>query len=221
MTARPRLLPRKHLAPHAVLAKSKRLMPPINHFDLRNFDLNLLVAFDALMEERSVTRAAARLRVQQPAMSHNLATLRVLLDDELFVRVGPTMRPTARAALLAPVIHGALGQMQGALRRDTAFDPCTATRTFRLGFSSDLETLLIPDLVALLRRVAPGLSLHGRTVFPADARRLLDEGAIDLAVGCFEHGAARQAGETLFEQSLACCFDPKRTGLTPPVSRDA
>ena len=221
ITAEPQDALRRHLVPYAAPSKSKCLMPPINHFDLRNFDLNLLVAFDALMEECSVTRAAARLRVQQPAMSHSLATLRALLDDELFVRVGPGMRPTARARAVAPVIRGALEQMQGALRRDSAFDPGTATRTFRLGFSSDLELVLIPDLTALLRRVAPGLSLLGRTVSPGEVRRLLDEGVVDLAVGCFEHSVARQAGETLFEQSLACCFDARRTGLTSPVSRDA
>ena len=70
-------------------------------FDLRSFDLNLLIAFDALMEDRSVTRAATRLRVQQPAMSHSLATLRMLLQDALFVRTGQIMQPTARARTLA------------------------------------------------------------------------------------------------------------------------
>lgn len=69
-------------------------MSSIDHFNLRSFDLNLLVAFDALMRERSVTKAATRLKIQQSAMSHNLGTLRILLDDELFVRVGHVMKPT-------------------------------------------------------------------------------------------------------------------------------
>jgi LysR family transcriptional activator of mexEF-oprN operon len=63
-------------------------MRSIDHFDLRSFDLNLLISFEALMEDRSVTRAAARLRVRQPAMSHSLSVLRMLLQDELFVRDG-------------------------------------------------------------------------------------------------------------------------------------
>src|SRR5258708_34756006 len=77
--------------------QSTQPMRSIDHFDLRSFDLNLLIAFDALMEERSVTRAAARLRVRQPAMSHSLSVLRMLLQDELFVRDGSIMRPTAHA----------------------------------------------------------------------------------------------------------------------------
>jgi hypothetical protein len=68
--------------------QSTQLMRSIDHFDLRSFDLNLLISFDALMEDRSVTRAAARLRVRQPAMSHSLSVLRMLLQDELFVRDG-------------------------------------------------------------------------------------------------------------------------------------
>jgi LysR family transcriptional regulator, mexEF-oprN operon transcriptional activator len=84
-----------------------------DHFDLRSFDLNLLIAFDALIEERSVTRAAARLRVRQPAMSHSLSVLRMLLQDELFVRDGSIMRPTARALNIAPAVRSTLRQMEG------------------------------------------------------------------------------------------------------------
>jgi LysR family transcriptional regulator, mexEF-oprN operon transcriptional activator len=106
-------------------------MDTIDHFNLRSFDLNLLVAFDALMEEGNVTRAARRLKIQQPAMSHNLSTLRVLFQDELFVRVGQTMRPTARANKLAGPIRNALNQAQAALASADVFDPATENRVFR------------------------------------------------------------------------------------------
>jgi LysR family transcriptional regulator, mexEF-oprN operon transcriptional activator len=76
-------------------------MKPIDHFNLRSFDLNLLVAFDALIKDRSVTRAAARLKVQQPAMSHHLSTLRMLFGDDLFIRVGNYMQPTVKAEAIA------------------------------------------------------------------------------------------------------------------------
>ncbi len=195
-------------------------MGSIDHFDLRSFDLNLLVAFDALMEERTVTRAATRLKVQQPAMSHSLSTLRVLLQDELFVRVGQVMQPTARARALAPRIRLALQQMQDVLRAEDSFDPETQDRIFRLGFSSELELLLMPDLTAELRRAAPGIRVIGRSVLRAEVHRLLDDGEIDLAVGCFDHGATRHHGIDLFEQALACCFNRDLLPLDPPIDLD-
>ncbi|CAM3428468.1 LysR family transcriptional regulator [Thalassospira profundimaris] len=71
-------------------------MDNIDHFNLRSFDLNLMIAFDAMMQEMSVTKAAEKLRIGQSAMSHNLNTLRMLLADDLFVRVGQKMQPTAK-----------------------------------------------------------------------------------------------------------------------------
>lgn len=193
-------------------------MSSIDHFDLRAFDLNLLVAFDALMEDRTVTRAAARLKVQQPAMSHSLATLRMLLQDELFVRVGQTMQPTAKARLLAPRIRFALHQMQAAIRTDEAFAPETLSRTFRLGFSNELELLVLPDLSARLRGLAPGVRLLARIAGHEQVHALLDDARIDLAIGCFDHSAARHCGRHLFDQELACCFHPGQFGsLTPPL----
>lgn len=196
-------------------------MSAIDHFDLRSFDLNLLVAFDALMEDRTVTRAAARLKVQQPAMSHSLATLRMLMQDELFVRVGQVMQPTARARALAPQIRLALQHMQEALHADEGFDPATHTRTFRLGFSSELELLVMPALTGHLQRIAPGLKLLGRPIGRDLAAPMLDNGDIDLAVGCFDHSAARHRGRKLFEQALACCFNPDLLPLQPPIGVEA
>src|ERR1700747_3835580 len=96
--------------------QSTQLMRSIDHFDLRSFDLNLLISFDALMEERSVTRAAARLRVRQPAMSHSLSVLRMLLQDELFVRDGAIMRPTARALNNSAAVRASPRQVGGDFR---------------------------------------------------------------------------------------------------------
>jgi LysR family transcriptional regulator, mexEF-oprN operon transcriptional activator len=196
--------------------QSTQLMRSIDHFDLRSFDLNLLIAFDALMEERSVTRAAARLRVRQPAMSHSLSVLRMLLQDELFVRAGVTMRPTARALNIAPAVRTTLRQMEEILRWKEPFDP-KRDRTFRLGFSSDVELQVMPDLAARLRRIAPGIRLLGRQADRAEVHRLLDEGELDIAIGCFEPGASRYRGKHLFEQALSCCFNPKLLDLSVPI----
>src|SRR5260221_4305207 len=102
--------------------QSTQPMRSIDHFDLRSFDLNLLIAFDALMEERSVTRAAARLRVRQPAMSHSLSVLRMLLQDELFVRDGSIMRPTAPGLNIAPAGRSTLRPIEDILPWQEPFD---------------------------------------------------------------------------------------------------
>src|SRR5690349_9409488 len=116
-----------------------RLMVTIDHFNLRSFDLNLLIAFDALISEGSVTKAAQRLKIQQPAMSHSLSTLRVLLQDELCIRVGQVMQPTAKARSLAVPVRQALRQAQLALSGGEAFDPATEERTFRIGMTPEVE----------------------------------------------------------------------------------
>lgn len=193
-------------------------MSSIDHFDLRSFDLNLLVAFDALMQEGTVTRAAARLKIGQPAMSHSLATLRVLMQDELFVRVGQAMQPTAKALAIAPRVRHALEQMQDAIRAEDGFDPATHQRTFRIGFSSEMELLLMPDLAALARRTAPGIRLLGRSADKKEVHDLLDSGTIDVAVGCFEPRAQRHRHQHLFEPELMCCFNAALLPLATPVS---
>ncbi|MFS3137746.1 LysR substrate-binding domain-containing protein [Gluconacetobacter sacchari] len=182
-------------------------MQPIDHFNLRSFDLNLLIAFDALVSECSVTKAAHRLRIQQPAMSHALATLRVLLADDVLVRTGAVMQPTAKAAAMAPHVGNLLRQAQGILTAEDRFDPGTEQRIFRFGFSSELEVFLMPTLAAYLQRYAPGIRLLSRGSPRSEVHALLDTGALDIAVGCFDFGLERHCGMPLYEQSLACCFN--------------
>src|SRR5246500_3682483 len=119
--------------------------------DVRAVDLNLLKAFDALTSERAVTRAAARIGLSQPAMSHALSRLRGLFADDLFVRTPTGMEPTARAREIAPLVSGAIEQIEAALNLGIGFDPAKSAGIFTAGMAEYAE-------VALVGRPAAGLS---------------------------------------------------------------
>lgn len=193
-------------------------MTAVDHFNLRSFDLNLLLAFDALMQELSVTRAAERLRIQQPAMSHALRTLRTLLQDPLFVRIGSGMVPTARASELADRVRRILQDTQDALLRRPDFDPARAQAALRIGINLQLEMSVLPPLVAELRQVAPNVSVVTSPISRHTAFRLLDEGGLDLLLGFLPGGASWHERERLFDESHACCFNRASTGLEVPIS---
>jgi DNA-binding transcriptional LysR family regulator len=152
--------------------------------DFHGIDLNLLVAFDALMNERNVTRAAAQVGVSQPAMSAALARLRTLLSDPLFLRSADGLLPTARARDLAAPIAQALRQVEAALVTQPVFEPARAALTLSVGLSDYPCFVLLPALMAALKEEAPGIVLTVRAVHGRDgAVDLLDAGAIDAAIG--------------------------------------
>jgi DNA-binding transcriptional LysR family regulator len=126
--------------------------------NLSGFDLNLLVALDALLDERSVTRAARRVGISQPAMSHALRRLRDALRDPVLVREGRAMLPTPRAERMRQPLQRLLADAQRILRDEGSFDPATSTRAFSLA-CPDLLALLLPDLLGALTACAPGVRL--------------------------------------------------------------
>lgn len=138
------------------------------------YDLNLLRVFVALMEERSVTRAADRLGITQPALSNALARLREMLVDPLFIRERYGMLPTQKAEALAPVIVAALSSLDGAILGQQAFDPAKAQQLFTLAPNGYVEFVLMPALVARLRERAPDIRLR-MTPFGTD---LVETGVI-------------------------------------------
>ena len=146
------------------------------------FDLNLLRVFDALMRERSVTRAGALVGLSQPAVSNALNRLRHALNDELFVRRGNDMVPTPRAEALAERVRDALAQVEQALYGDARFDPARAERTFTLMGADFFATLLMPDFAERVANLAPGISLRMLDSATGDVERLLRENAIDVAL---------------------------------------
>jgi DNA-binding transcriptional LysR family regulator len=146
------------------------------------FDLNLLRVFDALMRERSVTRAGEQIGLSQPAVSQALNRLRGLLDDQLFVRRGPEMAPTPRAETIAPTVRNALAQVEEALIGDRRFEPAASERTYTLIGSDFFSTLVMPALHARLSAEAPMARLRLVDSAFGDVERLLQDDVVDLAL---------------------------------------
>lgn len=151
--------------------------------NLRSVDLNLLVAFEALMREQNVTRAADRIGLAQPSMSNALARLRLLFKDELFVATPKQMRPTRRALALAGPVAEALQRIRLALDPDQPFDPSRAARCFRLAGTNHANVTLVTPIVELMQREAPSANLFIRALTPRQTMHALDEGDVDLAIG--------------------------------------
>ena len=131
-------------------------MPTLN---LRTFDLNLLKVFDAVMAERSLTRAAHQLSLTQPAVSNALRRLREALGDDLLMRKGRGLEPTVRALELWPAVQEALQKLQTSLA-PSVFDPATATTSFVLTMADATAAELMPGLVDVITREAPGVTLR-------------------------------------------------------------
>ena len=193
-------------------------MTGIDHANLSRLDLNLLVAFDALLTERSVTRAAARIGLGQSAMSHNLGRLRALFGDELLTRGADGMRPTPRALALVDPVRVTLAQIQAAILQREAFDPATAERTFRVGLADSIEVAIVPRLMARLRREAPSVALRLRPLNQLTILDDLDTGALDLGIGVFGHGQVHHKHRPLYTDSFLCLFNPALLDFPRPIS---
>lgn len=154
----------------------------MNRTDLRRVDFHLLIVFETLMHERSVTRAAEKLFLGQPAISAALSRLRTLFDDPLFIRAGRHMEPTARAEEIFKHLAPALDSISTALSTTSDFDPATSDAVFRIGMSDDVEFALLPALLRQLRREAPGVVLIIRRTNYLLMSQLLNAGDISVGV---------------------------------------
>ena len=172
---------------------------------LAGVDLNLLVVLDALLAEKHVTRAAARIGLSQSAASHALARLRELLDDPILVRGAQgQLVPTARAEALAPALRRALDGLGDVLRGAPSFEPATARRSFRIGAADYPQLVLLPRLVAQLATDAPGVDLWMMPP-PDDPAPALAAGELDLAL--VVSAASWPAGiyqRALFDETFRC-----------------
>jgi len=172
--------------------------------NVQDIDLNLLRVFDAVLHEKGVTPAAARLGLTQPAVSNALARLRKTFGDALFVRTPRGVDATPFARELAEPVRQALALLESALAHGPGFDPATSTRAFRF-YMSDLGQIeFLPPLVERVQREAPGVRLEAIALEVDDIAAALAAGALDVAMGFLPALAAPVRRRAVFRDPYLC-----------------
>src|SRR5687767_11900810 len=164
----------------------------LNETDLSRIDLNLLVLFEIVFQERHVGRSAERLHLSPSAISHGLGRLRTLLGDPLFLKTPKGVVPTERASELAPTVSEILARVRGVVSTATPFDPRHSTRRFVIGAPDGVSSVFLPPLLETLCETAPGVDVGLRQLLPTqgsaephlawkDALRELEDRTVDIA----------------------------------------
>lgn len=176
----------------------------------KNLDLNLLVALDALLDEQSVTRAAERVNVSQPAMSAALSRLREHFGEPILQLQGKTMIPTAAALRMREPIKQLLRDIDVLVTEGSHFDPATSQRRFQIATSDFLLTVLFPKLNQRLDQLAPGITMD--CIQPSEqSMQQLNQGELDLFIIPEEHASPNHPTELLFEENyvvVGCVNNP-------------
>jgi len=191
--------------------------------NLQSLDLNLLLVFEALMEERNVTRAAARVGLSQPAMSNSLARLRSAFNDQLLIRTANGMSPTSTALKLIIPVRAALAELRAAIEERPAFEPALSKNIFRLLANDYAEMMLLAPVIRELRVQSPeiGIRVHRpQTLFkPPDASMLAD--SYDLALGFYPDAIALDPHirfEVIWDDDSVCIASGSHTSIKGSLS---
>ena len=172
--------------------------------ELHEIDLNLLVVFNQLLVERRVSKVADNLGISQPAVSNSLAKLRKLFGDELFLRTPKGMEPTPFADQLAESVSYALAMIHSGVNQRTRFDPATERRSFTVGMTDIGEIVFLPELIARVKREAPGIALSTVRNRAINLRDELESGKVDMAIGLLPQLKAGFFQRRLFKQRYVC-----------------
>ncbi|HEV2675092.1 MAG TPA: LysR family transcriptional regulator [Aliidongia sp.] len=192
----------------------------MNGLNIASVDLNLLKAFEALLRERSVTRAAISIGVSQPALSHSLTRLRHLFGDDLFIRLPHGMEPTPKAHEIGMLVEGALERIRRALDLQHDFDPATTRRSFLATIAEYAEVALIERLTRLMVERAPNADLRLMPLDFAATAEQLDGGVVTLAVGHFRDQAPRFGRRLIYRERLSALVHQRHPVLGAPLTAE-
>ncbi|KFB99199.1 LysR family transcriptional regulator [Trabulsiella guamensis ATCC 49490] len=192
----------------------------INENDFRGVDLNLLITFMVLFREQHVSAAASKLHLGQPAVSASLARLRNLFNDPLFIRSGQRMQPTFRAVELHQSLLPLLSQLQSSIFAPPKFDPATVQATLTLGMTDWVEMLLMPRLLPVLARKAPGLRVNTVISDPFTDTQRLEKGELDMAVSVATPSMQHIRRVVVAPMNFLVLWEPAQLALETPVSAE-
>ncbi|HEU4537370.1 MAG TPA: LysR family transcriptional regulator, partial [Polyangiaceae bacterium] len=194
----------RYLGAQTLMQQMQYVQVTMHQIQLQDVDLNLLVALEALLAERSVTKAAARLGLTPSATSHALARLRATLGDELLVRARGGMAPTPRGEELLAPLRRALRDLGDLVRGGATFDPASARRELTLAMTDYVEAVLLPPLLERVAARAPGVTLRVRPLKQSDVALPLENGTFAIAVGASFDEAPGLRQQSLFTETMVC-----------------
>jgi len=195
-------------------------MNTIRENDLNRVDLNLLTVLLVLHREGSVSRAAGKLHLGQPAVSGALARLREMFNDPLFVRTAKGMAPTPRAQALVTALLPMMEQMQQVIFQAPEFSPEQDQHTFRLGMSDWVERWLMPGMMADIAQTAPGIRLQVTASDPFQDGEQVQQDKVDVAISVVEQVPAGVIREEVTQMGFCTLWHPLQLALTTPLSLD-
>jgi len=172
----------------------------------KDIDLNLLVVFQEVFQERQISSVARRLNLSQPAVSNALARLRRTFGDALFVRTAQGMQPTPLAQQLAEPVASALIHVSKALNRQEAFSPAVSERHFTIAMTDVGEVYFMPVLIEHCSRLAPGIQISTVRAGAIDLKTEMESGRVDLAIGAFDNVSSALYQRRLFRQNYVSMF---------------
>ena len=186
---------------------------------MRAHELNLVMIFDAIMAESSITKAAARLNLTQPAVSNAVARMRHVWKDDLFVKNGRNIRPTVRAQNLWESIRNPLNEIADALEKDV-FDPTTSVRNFRVGAIDSMAGLAWAQLRCKIEKEASNISLHTFPYTITNGEQMLNDAEVDLLIAPSDLMPPVTTSRYLFDIEFACVMKPKHKLATGKFTLD-
>ncbi|MFB9214808.1 LysR family transcriptional regulator [Vibrio sinaloensis] len=192
----------------------------MKEFNWKGVDLNLLVAFQALYQTKSVSLAAEQCFISQSAMSHTLQRMRSLFDDPLFERVGIKMEPTRRAREVAPIIDRLLGSIKNDLLTKKHFSPAQYQGAWRIGLTDYAEQLFAPQLYDQLKQVSPLSQVSFYNVNRSNYLDIAESEELDVIIGSIENLNRRFLSQHLYTEQHKCLFDPRSVKLSLPLTLD-
>lgn len=176
----------------------------IDYTNLRQLDLNLLVALDVLIAEASVTRAAEKLNTSQSAMSHSLKRLRTILNDDILIRTSREMEVTTYARQISDRVRQILSEIQSTLLEKTVFDPSTANETFRIAASDYVESAIGTNLLQQLTTHAPGIRIRISNLDKENVMNALDNNLIDVVIDAKLPLNSWHVEQNLYQEEFVC-----------------
>ena len=186
--------------------------------NITDIDLNLLRAFDVLMRERSVTRAANELNLTQPAMSNVLRRLREALNDPVLVRTGQGMQPTPKAISIATEVRAGLTLITKSISTANRFEPTESEKTFHLATTDYIQLVLLPRLLKHLKKVAPGINIEIHELGLDMPIRAFENGEIDFALGRFPKLTGALEALPWRSEKLVCLVRKNHPKFTSKIS---